>query len=145
MTAMRKTRVRKPALLVCAVALVGVPGCGDEDFKNEPRAAVPIELGAVIKASRVIVSPNDLGAGPVRITISNQTDRPHSVTLAGQSVRERVGPVYPQDTASIQKTLEPGRYELRAGSGEAVGGAIMPAELRIGPRRPESNDRLLLP
>ena len=143
MTAIRKTRVRKPALVICAVALGG-PACGDDDFKDEPRAAVPIELGAVIKPKRVIVSPDDLGAGPVRITISNQTDRVHRVTLAGRAVRERVGPVYPQDTASIQKTLEPGRYEVRAGSEDAAR-AIAPAQLTIGPPRPESNDRLLLP
>ena len=144
MTAISKTRVRKPALLICAVAL-GAPACGDDDFKNEPRAAVPIELGAVIKPKRVILSPSDLGAGPVRITISNQTERAHGVTLVGHSVRERVGPVYPQDTASIQKTLEPGRYELRTDSDDAATRAITPAELTIGPRRPESNDRLLLP
>ena len=144
MTAIRKTRIRRPAFLICAVALAA-PGCGEDDFKNEPRAAVPIELGAVIKPTRVIVSPDDLGAGPVRITVSNQTDQPHSVTLAGHSIRERVGPVYPQDTARIQKTLEPGRYEVRAASSGAAGGAIAPAELTIGPQRPDSNDRLLLP
>ena len=144
MTAIRKTRIRTPALLLCAAAL-GTPACGDDDFKDEPRAAVPIELGAVIKPTRVIVSPDALGAGPVRITVSNQTDQPHSVTLAGRSVSERVGPVYPQDTANIQKTLEPGRYELRAGSEDGASGAIAPAELKIGPPRRESNDRLLLP
>ncbi len=144
MTAIGKTRARKPALLICAAAF-GAPACGDDDFKNEPRPAVPIELGAVIKPKRVIVAPNHLGAGPVRITISNQTSEAHSVTLAGQGVSERVPPVYPQDTARIQKTLEPGRYELRAGSADDTSTAIAPAELTIGSRRPESNDRLLLP
>ena len=144
MTAIGKTRVRTPALLICAVAL-GTVGCGDEDFKNDPRAAVPVELGGVIKPARVIVSPDRIGAGPVRVTVSNQTDEAHTVILRGHSVEERVGPVYPQDTAAIQKTLEPGRYELRAGSDEGAARPIEPAVLRIGPRRPESNERLLLP
>ncbi len=144
MAAIRKIRVRQHTFLLCAVAL-GAPGCGDDAFKNEPRAAVPIELSGVIKPSRVIVSPDRVGAGPVRITISNQTERAHTVTLRGRSVEERVGPVYPQDTATIQATLEPGRYEVVAGSGGADARAIMPAALRIGRRRPESNDRLLLP
>ena len=144
MTAIRKTRSRKLALLICAAALA-TPACGDDDFENEPRSAVPIELGAVIKPKRVIVAPDDLGAGPVRITISNQTSGAHSVTLAGRAVSERVGPVYPQDTASIQKTLEPGRYELRVGSEDDATTGIAPAELTIGSRRRESNDRLLLP
>ena len=144
MPAIGKTRVRTPVLLICAVA-VGATACGGDDFENEPRAAVPVELSGVIKPARVILSPDEVGAGPIRITISNQTPHARTVTLHGDAVDERVGPVYPQDTARIQKTLEPGRYELRAGSDDAAGGAITPAELRIGPRRPESNDRLLLP
>ena len=143
MTAIRKTRSHGLVLLICAAGLA--PACADDDFKDEPRPAVPIELGAVIKPERVILAPTDLGAGPVRITISNQTSEARSVTLAGRAVRERVGPVYPQDTASIQKTLEPGRYVLRAGSEDGATAAIAPAELTIGSRRPESNDRLLLP
>ena len=144
MAAIRKTRVGTSALLICVVA-VGTFGCGDDDFANEPRAAVPIELSGVIKPTRVIVSPDGVGAGPVRITISNQTNEARTVTLAGRSVDERVGPVYPQDTARLQKTLEPGRYEVRAVSDDARARVVSPAELKIGPPRPESNDRLLLP
>lgn len=144
MTAIGKTRGRKPMLLICAAALVA-PGCGDDDFKNDARAAVPIELSGVIKPGRVIVSPDAVGAGPIRITISNQTAEARTVRLTGHSVDERVGPVYPQDTANLQKTLEPGRYELRAPSADASARAIAPAVLRIGPERPASNDRLLLP
>lgn len=145
MTAIGKTRVRKALLLIWTITLIWVAGCGDDDFKNEPRAAVPELLTGVIKPREVIVSPNRVGAGPIQITISNQTDEAHTVTLAGASVEERVGPVNPQDTATIQKTLEPGRYEVRAGAEERGAGRIRPATLRIGPRRRESNERLLLP
>ena len=144
MAAIRKIRVRQLALLI-SVAGLGAGACGDDDFKNEPRAAAPVELSGVIKPGRVIVSPRDVGAGAVRITISNQTDHARTVRLKGQSVDERVGPVYPQDTATLQKTLEPGRYELRAVSDDASAQDVMPAGLTIGRSRPESNDRLLLP
>ncbi len=144
MTAIRKTRIRTPVLLVCAVAL-GAAGCGKEDFANDPRAAVPVELSAAIKPAGVVLSPSGVGAGPVRITVSNQTGQALTVALVGDSVEERVGPVYPQDTATIQKTLSPGRYELRARSDDAGPAGIAPADLTIGPRRPNSNDRLLLP
>lgn len=140
MTAIRKTRVRKSPILICAAALLLVPGCGDDDFKNDPRAAVPTVLTGVIKPREVIIAPDRVGAGPIEITISNQTDEAHTVTLEGASVEERVGPVNPQDTARIQKTLDPGRYEVRAGAD-----GVKPAELRIGRRRAESNERLLLP
>jgi hypothetical protein len=86
-----------------------------------------------------------VGAGPVLITVSNQTKDAHTLTLEGQSVRERVGPINPLDTATIQKTLKPGTYEVRAGSSVAVAREIKPASLVIGKQRKDSNDQLLQP
>ena len=91
------------------------------------------------------VSPSKLGAGPVEITISNQTDANHSITLEGESIIERAGPVAPGDTATLQKTLAPGSYEVKAGSTRAVKREIRPAVLRIGKSRPNSNNDVLLP
>lgn len=132
-----------PPLFVGAVLLLA--GCGEDDFENAKRPPVPIELTGVIQERGVTVSPSKEGAGPFVITISNQTDAAHTVTLEGTSVEERVGPIQPQDTATIQKTLAQGRYEVRAGSEQAVEREIPPAELVIGPERDPSNDRLLLP
>lgn len=119
--------------------------CGDEDFKNEPRPPVPVELSGVISAEKVTVAPTKLGAGPVVITVSNQTDARHTITLEGESLRAQVGPIGPLDTATIKRTLEPGDYEVRAGSTKAVPREIAPALLTIGAERPDSNDHLLLP
>lgn len=141
-----KTRLCRSVLLIGgAASCLAAAGCGGEDFKNEPRPPVAVELTGVIQAKRVTVSPEDVGAGPVQITISNQTDQAHTVTLEGSSVEERVGPIQPMDTATIQKTLKEGEYEVRAGSDEAVTREIEPARLRIGTQRDSSNDRLLLP
>ena len=141
--ALRKRRVRRS--LLCAV-LVAVVGCAGDDFANDPRPATPLELTGVIQDREISVQPDRAGAGPLQITITNQTDEAYAVILHGASVTPiRVGPVQPRDTATIQKTLEPGRYELRAQAEEATTRPVAPADLRIGPRRPESNDRLLLP
>ena len=120
-------------------------GCGDEDFKNEARAPIREALTGVIQDDAVTVSPSKVGAGPVEITISNQTDASHSITLEGDSVVEREGPVAPGDTATIQKTLQPGSYEVKAGTSKAVVKEIRPAVLRIGKERQNSNNDLLLP
>jgi hypothetical protein len=129
---------------VAAAAVAG--GCGDEDFENNPRPPVPMELTGVIQEDKVTVSPSrNIGAGPFVITISNQTDARHTITLEGESITEEVGPVAPLDTATIQKTLAPGSYEVRAGSGKAVPKAITPASLDIGKKRRNSNSELLLP
>ena len=106
---------------------------------------MPIELTGVIQDRGVTVSPDNEGAGPFLITVSNQTDDAHTVTLEGTSVEETVGPIQPQDTGTIQKTLPTGKYEVRAGSERAVEKEIPPAELDIGPDRDPSNDQLLLP
>jgi hypothetical protein len=122
-----------------------IAGCGDDDFKNEARAPVRLALTGVIQNDKVTVSPARIGAGPVEITISNQTDSERTITLEGEAITERQGPVQPGDTATIQKTLEPGTYEVRAGSKKAVREEIKPAVLQIGKKRRNSNDELLLP
>lgn len=137
-------RARATTAAVLAAGLVLV-ACGEEDFANEPRPPVPVELTGVIQDDAVTVSPSRLGAGPVLITMSNQTDSPITITLDGASIRDRVGPVPPLDTATIQKTLDPGRYEVRAGSDVALPREIRPAELEIGRERKSSSSELLLP
>jgi hypothetical protein len=130
-----------------ALAVAGglLAGCGEEDFKNEARAPVREALTGVIQDDAVTVSPSKIGAGPVEITISNQTDSIRSITLEGESIVEREGPVAPGGTATIQKTLAPGNYEVKAGSRKAVRREIRPAILRIGKERENSNNDLLLP
>jgi hypothetical protein len=135
---------RATTAAVLAAGIV-VAGCGGEDFANNPRPPVPVELTGVIQSDAVTVSPARIGAGPVLITMSNQTRIPITITLEGTSVRDRVGPVPPLDTATIQKTLDPGRYEVRAGSDVALPREIRPAELRIGSERRSSSNDLLLP
>lgn len=137
-----KTRRARAAVVLCGVALVAA-GCGEDDFANEPRPPVPVELTGVITPESVTVSPNRVGAGPIVITLSNQTDKPHTVTLQGDGVRERVGPINPEDTATIRQDLPSGRYTVEANSDGS--GGIEPAELVIGPKRESASDELLLP
>jgi hypothetical protein len=151
MSATWKTAWPRGTLLLAATTLaVLVGGCGEEDFENTDRAPVAVELTGVIQEDKVTVSPNGkgntkLGAGPFLITFSNQTDAAHTITLDGERIRERIGPVNPQDTATLQKTLVTGSYEVRAGSDQAIRKEIKPAELVVGAKRKDSNDQLLLP
>jgi hypothetical protein len=139
-------RVRGVAIFAAVAAAAVVAGCGEDDFENEPRPPVPMELTGVIQDDKLTVSPSrNIGAGPFVITISNQTEAEHTITLEGESIVEEVGPVAPLDTATIQRTLAPGSYEVRAGSARAVREAIAPASLDIGAERKNSNSELLLP
>jgi hypothetical protein len=130
---------------LAVAAAAAFAGCGDEDFKNEARAPVRIALTGVIQDDEVTVSPAKVGAGPVEITISNQTKMKRTITLEGESITEQGGPVQPGATVTLQKTLAPGSYEVRAGSERAVRREIRPAILEIGAERENSNNELLLP
>lgn len=131
-----------------AALLVGgalFAACGGEDFENKPRPPVTVQLNGVVTAEKVTVAPTKIGAGPINIVVSNQSGAKHTITLEGESTRVQVGPIGNMDTATIQRTLEPGEYEVRAGSPKAVAKEIEPARLTIGKERPDSNDQLLLP
>lgn len=129
----------------CAVLAALVAGCGDDEFANDPRPPVPLELTAVINDDEVQLSPNKAGAGPVLITVANQTTLDHTVILEGDAVVRRQGPVAPGDTTVIRRTLRPGSYQVRAGTKQALPKEITPAMLEIGAERPNSNQDLLLP
>src|SRR5687767_10322150 len=113
-----------------AIGAALLAGCGDEDFESKARAPVPLELTGVIQEDKLTVSPaSDIGAGPFVITISNQTDDEHTVTLEGETLLQRAGSVQPSNTLTIRRTLEPGSYEVRAGAKRAVKQEIEPAVL----------------
>ena len=139
----KKRRMETSLLVAAALMLTGI-GCG-EDFDNDPREPVSIELTGVIQPQRLTVAPETVGAGPISITISNQTEEAHRVTLEGASVRETVGPINPMDTATLQKTVVQGTYEIRAGGEDGGSTEIRPARLRVGRPREPSNNRVLLP
>ena len=142
----RAGRTRTAALLAVMLGALVVSGCGDDDdFENDPRPPVPVQLSGVITESEVSVEPRTIGAGPIVLIVSNQTEQAHSVTLEGPSGTEEVGPINPLDTGRIQHNLAQGSYEIRAGSDEAVEDEIEPAKLTVGPKRPSSSNDVLLP
>jgi hypothetical protein len=134
-------------LVVAGLTLaLALAGCGGgKDFANKPRPPVPLQLTGVITKSKVTISPSKVGAGPVVITVSNQTGQSRTLTLDGNGIQERVVPINPLDTAQLQKTLKPGRYTVKAGSEAATASTIAPATLVIGKERASGSDKVLLP
>src|SRR5689334_3925373 len=127
---------RALATVGAAAAAILVAGCGSSDFENTARPPVRLQLSGVIQKDKVTVSPTrDLGAGPFAITISNQTDDRHTVKIEGGSTTQPAQPVDPGDTVTINRTLDPGTYQVSAGSEQAVPKEIQPATLKIGAER----------
>ena len=142
----RVGRIRTAGLLAAVIGTVALGGCGDDDeFKNDPRPPIPVQLSGVITDSEVSVEPRTIGAGPIVLIVSNLTQEAHTITLDGPSGREVVGPINPGDTGRIQEDMKPGSYEVRAGSDIVQGDEIEPAKLTVGPERASSSDKVLLP
>ena len=105
-----------------------------------------VALTGVIQDDEVTVSPVEdrRRPGGDHDLEPDRRARTRSRSRASRSSSAQ-GPVGPGDTATIQKTLEPGSYEVKAGSEKAVHKEIRPAVLEIGKERQNSNNELLLP
>ena len=144
-----RLRTRRAALLSAAAVGMLIVGCGgDDDFENDPRPPVPLQLTGVITEESVTVSPRTVAPGPIVLITSNQTDQPHTLTLEGPEVDEETGPIPPGDTATIQATLrdtDPGEgYEVRANSERAVDPdeVIAAARINVFEKSSEECDKL---
>ena len=122
--------------------------CGEEDdYPNNARPPSPIVVSAAVTDNRVSVSPRELGAGPVDLIVTNQTERAQEITLetdeiggSGPGIQQRTGPINPGDTASLKANLEQGTYRV------AVDGQnIRAAALDVGAERESAQNELLQP
>jgi anti-sigma-K factor RskA len=128
-----------------AVALgglvVALVACGQSDNRNANRPPVPINISVQMGTKKVTVSPAKFGAGPITLLVANQSGASQILTIDGPRVRQSLGPINPEDTATLQIVVQPGAYTLAVD--EASG--LRPAHLTVGPKRPSAQNTLLLP
>jgi hypothetical protein len=137
-----RARSRLIAPAVALVAAFALASCGEDDFKNDPRPAAPIELTARIGDDDVSVSPNradQVGAGLATITISNQSREPAVFVLSGPTDNAS-NEIVAGGTGDMKVELAPGDYTVSAQDSDAREG-----KLAVGPDRKTSQNDLLLP
>jgi hypothetical protein len=136
---------RAAVAAACGAALLAV-GCGnDESYENDPRPPKTIVITAAILPDKVSVSPSEFGAGPISLTIANETDASQRISIVRQvngqpQANEQTGPINPHDTATLKANVEEGEYEIRVESD-----GIEPARVSIGPERESAQNELLQP
>ena len=133
-------------VLVLSGLFAGCGGGGD-DYANNPRPPVPINVTAAITDEGITVSPKQFGAGPVVFIIANQTDAAQKVTLetdelAGSQpgIRQTTSPINPDGTATLKVDMREGLYAVKVESG-----AIDAAEVTVEGQRPSAQNELLQP
>jgi hypothetical protein len=144
------TTRRSRALMLVAVgaSLLGIAGCGDtSSHKNKLKPPEPINVTASISNTKVSVSPNAFGAGPVVLIITNQTSRQQDVTLETAAlngrpgIKQSTGPIVPEGgTAQLQVDVTQGNYKLSTDDT-----SVAPATIAVGSSRPSSQNELLQP
>jgi hypothetical protein len=127
------------AAVAIAVGIGAIAGCGSSSFPNKPRAAAPIELTASLGPKAVSVSPQKVGAGLARITIANISSNPATFKLKGRTSATS-NPIEPQMPTTLEVELKQGTY-----TASAVGTGLKPTTFKVGPPRPSSQNKLLLP
>jgi hypothetical protein len=129
-------------LVVVAAGMLPAFGCGGDDERaNALRPPVPINVAVEIGDARVSASPRRFGAGPITIIASNQSGASRRLTIDGPRLRQSVGPINPQDTATLKVTVNPGSYTISA---DGTAGP-KPAAITVGPKRPSAQNQLQLP
>jgi hypothetical protein len=131
-----------PALAATVALLALAAGCGGSDSRSSTlRPPTPIDVAVKIDDDGVDVEPERFGAGPITIVASNQSGASLSVTIDGPRVKQSVGPINPEDTATLKVNVRPGEYAISADGS----GAIKPAKVQVGPKRPSAQNKLLQP
>jgi hypothetical protein len=141
----RTRRLAASGAAVC-IALAAFAGCGgSKSYKNDPRPPKTLVIAAAILPNKVSVSPAKFGAGPISLTVANETDASQRISIVrqinGQSqANEQTGPINPHDTATLKAEVDEGDYEIRV-----EGNGIAPAKITVGAKRPSAQNELLQP
>jgi hypothetical protein len=141
-----RTGVAAPSRALAAVALLALAataaGCGgDDEARSDERPPVPINISVNLNQEGITASPASFGAGPITLLVANQSGASQTLTIDGPRLRRSVGPINPQDTATVRLRVEPGEFTVSA----AESAGLREATLRVGPERPSAQNDLLLP
>ena len=141
--------------LVSIAVVLGVSACGSagSPAASRPAPPNPIVVSAYVSSTQVRVSPARFGAGPVLLTVTNQS--PHAVALRvlrGGHPLARTAPINPQGVTQLKVDLERGSYSLAAAAAgrrteaqKTLPEHVVAARLRVGRPRPSSGSSLLQP
>ena len=168
------SRVREAGFVTCVATFTAgaivLGSCGGgNDYTNCLRPPVPVNVSAAITKRSVSLSPRKLGAGPIVLLVTNQSDASQVATLQAEDLqspgqanpeqnaakpdgcppdtaqrsglRQTTGPINPADTAQLKVVVQRDTtYTLKTDDSK-----ISPARLKVTRDRPSAQNVLLTP
>jgi hypothetical protein len=149
--------MRIRTFVTVGASALAVASCGSAGGKaaSKPGSPTPINLSVYVNDSRISVSPETVGAGPVVFVVTNQASRSESLSItrgpAGSHPLASTAPINPQGTTQVSVDFKPGDYTIataaagRTDAQQVRGPSIASASLHIGHERGSSSNSLLQP
>jgi hypothetical protein len=149
--------MRRSTIGILAVTAAMLAGCGGgSTFANLPRPPTPVDLTVYISNQRVLVSPDNVGAGPVVFIVTNQSAKTQSLTVerSNGSALASTGPITPQATAQVTVNFNTPNQDYtittsptggKTDASRAVPQTVKGASLHIGRSRASAANTLLQP
>ena len=149
--------MRIRTIVTLGASALAVTACGSSGGKAASRAGAPtpVNLTVYVNDSRISVSPQVVGAGPVIFVVTNQASHSEALAITRGPVSSQplasTAPINPQGTTQVSVDFKPGEYTISTaahGHTDAQlsrASAIAPASLHIGRRRASSSNSLLQP
>ena len=116
-------------------------------------APTPVNLTVYVNDSRISVSPEVVGAGPVIFIVTNQASHSEALSISRGATSSHTlastAPINPQGTTQVSVDFKPGDYTIstaahgRTDAQLARASSIAPASLHIGRKRASSSAPLL--
>jgi hypothetical protein len=125
--------------VVASLAALAVGGCGAKSNPNDPRPAAQLEVSASVNPEKVQISPDRFGAGVVNFTVANLSGSPITFSVNGPQ-KASTTQIQPGAPDYLKMNLTEGTYQASVGNSK-----IKPATIKVGPKRPSSQNQLLLP
>jgi hypothetical protein len=145
-------RIRTIGQLALGALVLSACGSAGGQSASLPRPPNPVNLTVFVNDSRVSVSPQTVGAGPITFIVTNQASRAESLAISrGGSTLASTAPINPQGTTQVSVDFKPGRYTISTGprgrndAQLSKQSSIRPASIHIGRERESSGNDLLQP
>jgi hypothetical protein len=149
--------MRIRTIVTVGASALALTACGSTGGKaaSAAGAPTPVNLTVYVNDSRISVSPQAVGAGPVILIVTNQASHSEALSItrgaAGTHPLASTAPINPQGTTQVSVDFKPGDYTIstaahgRTDAQLSRASSIAPASLHIGRTRASSSNSLLQP